>query len=383
MNILFIHGVSDLYGASRSLLRLVTRLVQDGHEVTVVLAEDGPLVPRIKAAGAKVCLQAGLPVIHRHLLRSPRGWVRLVTSWPRAVRGITALARDVRADLIHTNQAMIPGVGARVARRIGIPHIQHVREFFSEALLLWPIYRRFLCHGSSRIICVSRAVAAQFHPDDSRIVVLHNGFPRAEFEGISLEAVNAFREEHCLKGHPCAGVIGRIKMGRKGQDVFLRAAAKIVQNIPHTRFVLIGSPFPGNESHERRLRDMVSTLGLNEHVIWTGEMEDPRIAMAALDVVVQPAVMPEPFGGTVIEAMALAKPVVATATGGTPEQIEDGITGLLVPPGDTDLLEEAIEKLIVQEPLRLRMGNAGRRRFFEVFEFDTFYTTLINLYEHV
>ena len=380
MNILFIHGVSDLYGASRSLLRLATRLVRDGQGVTVALAEAGPLVARLEAAGVRVHVQADLPVIHRHLLRSPRGWIRLIGGWPRAVRGIAALAREVRADLIHTNQAMIPGVGSRAARRLGIPHIQHVREFFSEAPLLWLWYRRLLVSGSTRIICVSHAVAAQFRRGDSRVVVLHNGFPRAEFYGLDPRLVSEFRARHGLEGHPTAGVVGRIKMGRKGQDVFIRAAANVAARIPSARFVVAGAPFPGNEEHERSLRRLAEELRVAGHVMFTGELSDARVALAAVDVVVQPAALPEPFGGTVIEAMALGKPVIGTDTGGTAEQIEPGVTGELIPPGDVRSLADRIAHCMRDPAAARSMGEKGRERFLRDFEFEPFYRTLSELY---
>jgi glycosyltransferase involved in cell wall biosynthesis len=105
--------------------------------------------------------------------------------------------------------------------------------------------------------------------------------------------------------------------------------------------------------------------------------------MSALDVVALPSALPEPFGGVVIEAMALGRPVVGTNAGGTPEQIDDGVTGHLVPPGDPPALAEAIGRLLADRELRERMGAAGRSRYLERFEFERFYGTMTAVYQEL
>jgi glycosyltransferase involved in cell wall biosynthesis len=102
-------------------------------------------------------------------------------------------------------------------------------------------------------------------------------------------------------------------------------------------------------------------------VVFTGELADPRPAYAAMDVLAMTSVQPEPFGGVVSEAMSMGLPVVATNIGGSIDQVVEGVTGLLVAPGDPAALADAIESLMRDPELRRRMGDAARTRIREHF----------------
>jgi glycosyltransferase involved in cell wall biosynthesis len=125
---------------------------------------------------------------------------------------------------------------------------------------------------------------------------------------------------------------------------------------------------------------MVSRYGLDGRVIYTGDAADIKAAFAALDVTVLPTTLPEPFGGVVIESMAMGKPVIATRLGGSLEQIEDGVTGLLVTPDDPAALAQALARLLSDAPLRRAMGMRARERFLQHFEFEPFYAQITQLY---
>ena len=145
----------------------------------------------------------------------------------------------------------------------------------------------------------------------------------------------------------------------------------------------IGSPFPGNESHLSSLQALIRELNLRGTVLYTGDVEDIKAAIAALDILVLPSVQPEPFGGVVVEAMALSRPVIATKIGGSMEQVVDGVTGFLVEPGDAKDLAAGIEKLLQSADCRRSFGENGRARFLEKFEFEAFYRRILSLYENV
>jgi glycosyltransferase involved in cell wall biosynthesis len=197
------------------------------------------------------------------------------------------------------------------------------------------------------------------------------------------DRVEAFRKKFNLRGHTLVAVVGRIKKERKGQETFLQAAALVGPRHPDVRFLLIGSPFPGNEAHLQAMIDLVRALELQQEVVFTGDVEDIKAAISALDVLVLPSGQLEPFSGTVLEGMAFSKPVIGTRIGGTVEQVEDGVTGLLVPPGDPTGMAEAMCRLVDSPALRERMGKAGRKRFLEKFEFEPFYANLLGLYREV
>ena len=384
MRILFTHTPPDLYGASRSLLRLTTRLVQDGNFVYVILGDDGPLRPALENAGVTVRVCPQLAVIDRRKYATFAGWLKLGFSFVVSLVQIGRIAGKFKPDIIHTNTALIltPGI---VAKLCGIPHVWHIREVFGDFSALWKRYQRFVVFFSTRIICVSHVVAEQFTLSRARqkLFILHNGFPAAEFPEIPAGRVNDFRARYKLDGNPLIGLVGRIKIGRKGQDVFLKAAAGIKSRFPNARFMLIGSPFPGNESHLDIVQNLIQELGLNNEVIYTGDVDDIKTAYAALDISVQASVLPEAFSGVVIEAMAMGKAVVASNCGSTKEQIDHGKSGILVNPGDPSQLESALGSLLEDATLRQELGGNARKKFLENFEFEKFYTEMCAVYSSI
>jgi glycosyltransferase involved in cell wall biosynthesis len=336
------------------------------------------------ASNVSVVIMESLAVIDRFNFGSLGGLSGLVTSFATSFFSLVRLIRHWRPDVVHTNTSVILSSGlATVVTRI--PHLWHVRESFAEFPLLFAAFQWYMYLCSTKIACVSSAMARQFSPmiEKQHTVTLHNGFPRSEFESINVDARRRFREEFGLEGFTLVGLPGRVRLLRKGQDTFVRAASLLVGEFPNVRFVIIGSPFPGNESHLDQMRHLIADLRLQQFVIYTGEARDIKAALAELDISVLASAIPEPFGGVVVESMALAKPVVGTNIGGTVEQIQDGTTGYLVPANDPQALADAIRTLLLDPDLRRRMGVCGRKRFEEEFEFEPFYRRLIRLYESI
>jgi len=347
--------------------------------VHVVLPAPGPLHDKLTLAGATCHIMNGLAIVDRSSLKSRLGLISLCVRIVVSPIKLLLLFRKVRPDIVHTNVSVIISTG--LATRLGgCIHILHVREFYDEFRWLWRFYRRYLVATSDRIVCVSAAVARQF-PDHGAVTILHNGFPREEFVPPDQGRIERFRHHvGAPPGCMLVGLPGRIKLIRKGQEVFIAAANLLRDKHADVRYVIIGDPFPGNEHHEQELREQVRRLGLGGQVIFAGGWQDMPAAYAALDLVVLASGQPEPFGGVVIEAMAMGKPVIGTRIGGTPEQIEHDVTGLLVPPNDAQALAEAVDRLLTDRPLRENMGKAGRGLYEARFDFDIFYATLAELY---
>jgi glycosyltransferase involved in cell wall biosynthesis len=128
---------------------------------------------------------------------------------------------------------------------------------------------------------------------------------------------------------------------------------------------------------------MVVRLDLERDVIFTGDVEDIQAAYGVLEISVLPSGLPEPFGGVVIESMAMAKPVVGTRLGGTIEQIADGTTGFLVEPNNAGELASAIGRLLQDKELRIQLGENGRTRYLQLFEFENFYRKMLGVYSRL
>jgi len=171
----------------------------------------------------------------------------------------------------------------------------------------------------------------------------------------------------------------------KGQDVFLRAAALVVREMPEVYFLLVGEPDPeessGLEPFSLSLQELAEELGLADRVIFTGFRSDMGAVYATLSMAVHPAREAEPFGLAVAEAMASGIPVVAVNLGGPRELIEDGVSGLLVPPEDARTLARAILELLTNRERAAQLRRAGRPRAERLVALERQVRRLEELYE--
>jgi glycosyltransferase involved in cell wall biosynthesis len=358
---------------------MVRRFARDGHEVHVVLPNSGPLVNLLVEDGIKVHIYRALTIIDRIQFRSLRGVLAFVLNFPRSVFWLAALILRHKADVVHTNTSVIPAP-ALAAKLTGRRHFWHIREFFSDVPSFWNVYQWYVGLFSSTIIANSCATRDQFNGRiQKKCRVVYNGLD-ADSGLVNLDNARRFRAS--LGSPKClVGVVGRIKWVRKGQEVLVKAAALLMETYPDARYVIIGSCAPGNEDHMVRLRALIHEKGLEDRVVFTGDLDDLRDVYAAFDLTVVPSVMPEPFGCVVVESMAAGTPVVGSRIGGIPEQIVDGTTGLLFEPGDEVDLSRALSKLMSDEPLRLRMAEASQRRYRETFSLDTTYKAFAQIIE--
>lgn len=376
MRILIIHNSADIYGASRSVVRLCGRLDRARFEPLVLLPESGPLQAMLRDVGVRTVIFPGLRVITRPVVKSWRLIPWLLGFVPSSLR-LAAILRRERISLVHTNTGVICS-SALAARFAGVPHIWHIRDWFQEFGPLWKPYSHYILALSSRVLCVSQPIAGQF-PSSPKIEVLHNGFDLAEFPPLSPEEGRAARTRWQVPPEAIViGTVGRIKFVRKGQEFLLQAAARLKgRGLPVT-CLLAGGASPGSEDHVDRMKKLAEDLGIE--TVFTGELTDPRPAYAAMDIFVLPSAQPEPFGGVVMEAMALGLPVVGTAIGGTSEQIAEGETGLLVPPADAEALAEALARLVTSDASRHAMGQAARQRVAQHFLLDRMVSRIEVLY---
>ena len=207
---------------------------------------------------------------------------------------------------------------------------------------------------------IRRILIADGTPAD-RVVTVH--------EGIDVEHVEAappvnVHEAFWLPHH--APVVGNIAalVPHKGQQHLVGAAHLVVQQMPDARFIILGEG-ELRDSLERQVRDH----HLEKHVLLPGFRTDVIGCLKGFDVFVLCS-LTEGLGTSLLDAMAAAKPIVATTAGGIPEVVEDGVTGFLVPPRDDQALAAAILRLLGDPDLRARMGQAGRRRVAERFSVE-------------
>src|SRR6266404_5373723 len=251
----------------------------------------------------------------------------LIVTLPYSLR-LRRFARGRELVLIHHNNGFDVGA-VFLSLMLGIPLVAYQRgDEWNSLTVRWLATRvtRFIANSVS----TRRSLDALGVPPE-RVRVI---YPPVDLESfIARRSPGEVRDSLGLQaGGPCFGMIGML-LPWKGQTVFLRAAARVLERFPHACVLVVGGPPSGGEGYARELRNLARELGIGDRVIFTGLRSDVADILPVLDIVVHASVDPEPFGRVIIEAMALRRPVVASRAGGPTEIIEDGKTGLLVAPG--------------------------------------------------
>jgi len=344
--VLFLHSSAGRYGADRQLVALASGLDRDRFTPVAVLPERGELANPLEEAGVEVVV-AELSILRRAEL-GPRGVWRMLRA---DVRELEALARARNVALVHSNTSVIAS-GQRLADRLAVPHVLHVRELYPRVPLAWPLWRRRLL-AADRLLCVSRAVAAQFF-DSEQVAVVPDGLPAAPERGERSAARAALGLDQDTFA---VAVLGRVSAW-KGQDVLARALAEEPLASIGAVGLVAGTAWPGNDRPVARLDRLREQLGLGDRLRPLGFQADVGALLGAVDAVAVPSTRPDPFPNAALEAAAAGVPVVAAAHGGLPEMLRDGETGLLVEPGDPAALAVALRSL-ADDPNRARALGAA------------------------
>jgi glycosyltransferase involved in cell wall biosynthesis len=204
--------------------------------------------------------------------------------------------------------------------------------------------------------------------DPARVHTVYNGLDPADWD-TAMYPSEAPREVLITS----VGNIRRVK----GHDVFIRAAAKVVPYFPEVKFSVAGEVL--EPAYFQELQALVQDLNLTEHFHFVGGISDLRRHLAAADIFVLPS-RSEGFSNAVIEAMAVSLPVVATRVGGNAEAVEDGVSGLLIPPEDPAALADSIIWLLCNPQPAREMGAAGKRIVFEKFSTQKMVNLIVGRY---
>jgi glycosyltransferase involved in cell wall biosynthesis len=354
----FVDQSGGLGGAELCLLDVARHNCQ---RCEVILLTDGVFRRSLETAGVIVRLL----IVPNNLstVRRESGFLRLITSLPAAVKLVLQLAAVFRRfDVVYANtqKAFVLGsLAALVSRRRIIWHLHDIlsTDHFSRHMihLLVIIANRL----AARVIANSRASAAAFVAaggNDRIVTVIYNGIDSKPFDCLASADVSSERNLLGLGGFPLIGMFGRVSTW-KGQHVAIEALRYLPNDI---HLLIVGDSLYGESSYGRLLRQRVDELKLERRVHFLGFRSDIPALMTAVDVVVHCSVSPEPFGRVIVEAMLAGRPVVATVGGGTMEIIEDGVTGLLVPPGDGKALATAVERVLAPNALRGAIVSGAR-----------------------
>lgn len=340
---LFFHSQAEAYGSDRSLYLLVTGLKARGWDAEVVLPGDGPLVAMLRGAGVIVHLMD--PGVLRRVYRR-REWAAFVL-W-RLVRAIARTWRiSRRFDVVHVNTSVVLGavIGGWLARR---PVVLHVRESYAGRERVLRVYASAVAPLIAAVVAISEAIGAELRETalGRRTSVIPNGLlfaaPPSQVNGGSSTLV-------------CVGRINEWK----GQEVLVGAVGRLRDAGIAAELLIAGDVYPGGERYMTRLEQRISDLDLTDRIHLLGYVDDVGPLLAGSGIFVLPTTRPEPFGLALVEAMAAGLACVASDHGGPKEIIIDGVSGVLVPPGDEEALADALRSLLSSSERRAELGSAA------------------------
>ena len=384
MHVAFLTPIAALGGAERSLLDMLDelrRLCPD-WTIGVIVGEDGPLVSQLQQRQVRTCILP-LPQAIRHLGESYRLWSPTLSSrryprfgprwweaaWslPSYVCRLRRLLLRWRPAIVHSHALkfhLLSGWVAPAGARI----VWHLRDFLSPR----PYLSRWLPRIARRphlMFANSQAVAedAQRLFPRTAIHTLYNGIDTGYFSphGPTFNWDNVVRAragaDHCPPVR--IGLVATYARW-KGHELFLQAATQLLrESLPPVQFYIVGGPIYhtfGSQFSPEELQLLIGQLGLNGYCHLIPFQQDIAAVYRGLDIVVHASTRPEPFGRTIVEAMACGRTVIVSAAGGADELCTDGVDALKFPPGDLSRLVQALRRAILDPHLRNHMGQNAR-----------------------
>jgi glycosyltransferase involved in cell wall biosynthesis len=402
LRIVYLNPASHLGGAERVLLDVMAsvRSTEPSHELHLVVPEDGPLVAQARTLGVGITvlpmpramnqfgewgLERGRLVRNLRTL-APRtiaaGWSSL-TYLPRLQR----ILRRLQPDVIHSNGIkthILSGL-VNTGRAVLIWHVHDFLTIRPGACCLL----RWLARPATLGVAVSDAIAGatRMVMPQLAVEVVHNAIDTTAFtpgpgEGMLLDR---------LAGLPAAPA-NVVRVGFvatyarwKGHDVFLRAAAQLVRTFEAPlRFYLVGGPIyatRGSQYTEDELRHLAHDLGLDQHVGLIPFQQELTPLYRGLEIIVHASTQPEPFGRTIVEAMACGKPVLVSWAGGAAELFTHQYDAIGVPPNDVKALGAALLALVRSPEQRSFLGGNARQTAVRRFSRERLGGQMLALYQ--
>ncbi len=360
--ILYLQGISEIGGAERALLSVLERLDKTCWQPAVACPATGPLVTELKSRGIPTYPMV-FPAWRKltHVLWRVPAWLKLAR-----------LVQAIRPDLIHVNDLYWMPQALLANRRWSIPVVATVRQNLKPARV-----RQYGLDRAAFVVTVSNA---------SRDVLLKAGVPaervRTIYTGVDPDRFSPEYDGTLVRtqlGIPTeAPVIGCVAnvLEIKGHDILLHAFANVVKVHPTAHLLIVGRD---TSSYGAEMRALADRLGIAERTHFAGFQPDVRPYLAAMNLVVLPS-RSEALGLALLEAMAMEKAVVASAVGGIPEIVADGVTGKLVSPEDPAALSGVIIELLSHPERLIEGGRQGRKRIHSAFTVEAETKALDSIY---
>jgi len=402
LRILFLNPVGFLGGAERVLLDVMASLrsaLPAGSSMRLICLAEGPLIGEARSLGIEADVLP-LPARITNLGESGLGGGKfskaaglaaaLAIGSPAALQYARRFRQTVlaaEADIIHSNGVKSHLLSHLLPRKAGRV-VWHVHDLLGGRALLSNLLKHAARHVSGAI-AISQAVA-----DD-----LKNVLPATPV----FTVLNAIDTDHFFPA-PADGSLldqlaglppapdGTVRVGLvatyarwKGQDIFLDAIARVAVDRPVRFYVIGGSIYhtAGSQFSREELTGRAATLGITDKMGFIGFQSDPLSVYRALDVMVHASSKPEPFGRTIVEAMACGRAVIVSNSGGAAEIFKENVDGIGVRPGNADDLATAMARLIEDAAARSALGKAARETALRRFNRSRLGSEFLSIYQRL
>jgi glycosyltransferase involved in cell wall biosynthesis len=339
MKILHIDTEKGFRGGEGQVLLLMEGLKKRGHENFLAAPRDSSIIEKAED-------------IADSILRLKHERIFSIINMHR----ICKFVQSSQADILHLHTAHAHMVGGIVGMLRRKPVVVTRRVDF-------PIRNRFKYNClSDKIIAISqkiKEVLVRGGVIENKIAVIPSGIDTKKFDGVD-EAGSLYEEFKIPQGSLVIGTVAHLA-DHKGHAYLLKAIPQVLKELPNCFFLFIGEG-----ELKGFLKARCRKLGINDKVFFTGFREDIPEILSILDLFVLPSHL-EGLCTSLMDAMYMGVPVVATNAGGIPEVVEDGKSGILVPPKDPRALAEAIINLLKDEDKRRRFSADGKQRIIEKF----------------
>jgi glycosyltransferase involved in cell wall biosynthesis len=360
----------NIGGTETQAVELAVRMPTSGYEITLgCLTARGPLLERLK--GSDVRIEEFHP---KGGLDSPTGFYEMLrlAAYLRRERFDVVHAHDLWSNLMGVPAARLARVPAIISSQRDLSHFDWYRGMKRKALRTIQRMSNVLLANATPI---RDALIAEDRFPSAKLRVVHNGVDTTRFQRGRRD------REHLFPG-PDRGklvvLVGNMHSDVKGHPWLIEAAPNVLKEFPDTRFILAGDG-EARKDFERQVRDS----GLAASFVFLGARRDVPDILASCDIGVLPS-KAEGLSNAVLEYMAAGLPTIVSRVGGNPELVQDGVTGLLIPPQDSPALEAALLRLLRDENFARRLAEAGRRVATQDYSFerlvrdvDALYTELL------
>lgn len=372
-------------GIQNRILNIGPGLKERGIELVL-------LSPKGEGDFADTASRSGFTV-HQTAIRSPkffdsyRNFLRnafWALSFPLGVIETIGVIRRENIEIVHVNGVL--ALHAAIAARItGIPLIWHLISPFYPRLLITsirPLYLRW----AEKVILITNNTADYYlgdNYDTSRVEVIYEPIDIEKFDNASIPRSVRAEKRAALNISPECKVIGFVGniSPQKGLETYLRVARGLKdKSTGLMKFLIVGEASATHQVYKKGLEDLTTRLGLDDDIIFAGKVQNLQEVLSVMDIFL----MTSRSEGTplvILEAMAMEIPVVAPDVGGIAEQISDGVTGYVVPPGDVDASVNCLSILLDDPNLRDTMGRMGRERVSALFSLEKCIRSHEHLYE--